>query len=75
MAVRLNITMEEDLYKRLKAELPPKRISAFINDAVRARLRPDKATLDAGYKAARSDRARQELAEEWQHTEAEGWPE
>jgi len=75
MAVRLNITMEEDLYKRLKTELPPKRISAFINDAVRARLRPDKAALDAGYKAARRDRARQELAEEWQHTETEGWPE
>src|SRR5262249_22626447 len=75
MAVRLNITMEEDLYKRLKTELPPKRLSAFINDAVRARLRPDKAALDAGYKAARKDRARQALATEWQHTETEGWPE
>jgi hypothetical protein len=74
MAVRLNITMEEDLYRRLKTELPPKRLSAFINDAVRARLRPDKQTLDAAYKAARKDRARQELAEEWQHTETEEWP-
>jgi hypothetical protein len=75
MTVRLNITMEEDLYRRLKAELPPKRISAFINEAVRARLRPDKRTLDAAYKAARKDRARQDLAQDWQHTETEGWPE
>jgi hypothetical protein len=26
MAVRLNITMDEDLYRRLKRELPPKGI-------------------------------------------------
>ena len=49
MAVRLNITMEADLYRRLKDELPPKRISAFINDAVRARLYPDRRTLDGAY--------------------------
>ena len=33
MAVRLSITMAEELYWRLKTELPPRRISAFINDA------------------------------------------
>lgn len=72
--VRLNITMEEELYRRLKTELRPKKISAFINDAVRARLRPGKKALDAGYKAAREDRARQQAAEDWEATETEGWP-
>jgi hypothetical protein len=38
MAVELNITMDEDLYQRLKKELPPRGINVFINDAVRARL-------------------------------------
>ena len=74
VAVRLNITMDADLYQRLKRELPAKRISRFINDAVRAHLHPDRATLDAAYKAARKEAWRKELAEDWDVTEAEGWP-
>ena len=74
MPVRLNITMDADLYDRLKHELPAKGISRFINDAVRARLRPDRRTLDAAYKAARKEAWRRELAEDWDVTETEGWP-
>ncbi len=74
MAVRMNITMEADLYRRLKMELPPKRISAFINEAVRARLHPDRRTLDAAYKAASRERWRKQLAADWRATEAEDWP-
>lgn len=72
--VRLNITMDEELYKRLKERLPPKRISAFINDAVRAHLHPDRKTLDAAYRAARRERWRKELSDEWRATEGEHWP-
>lgn len=75
MPVRLNITMPADLYRRLKRELPAKRISAFISDAVRRRLWPDRRTLDAAYKAARKERHRAELAKDWASTETEGWPE
>ncbi len=74
MPVRLNITMDEDLYERLKRELPAKRISRFINDAVRARLHPDRRTLDAAYKAARKEAWRKELTDDWNVTETEGWP-
>jgi len=73
--VRLNITMDEELYARLKAELPPKRISAFINDAVRARLYPDHKTLDAAYRDASREAWRRGVADEWQATETEDWPE
>jgi predicted CopG family antitoxin len=75
MTVRLNITMREDLYRRLKKELPPKGMSAFINEAVQARLRPDRRALDAAYREASEDPSRQELGADWTVTETEGWPE
>ena len=74
MAVRLNITMEEALYRRLKEELPPKGISAFIGAAVKARLAPDRKALDAAYRAASRERWRRELSRDWEATEREGWP-
>ena len=73
--VRLNITMDRDLYDRLKRRLPPKRISAFINEAVREYLYPDAKTLDAAYKAASRENWREDLAKAWKSTEAEDWPE
>ena len=73
--VRLNIILDEDLYRRIKRQLPPKRLSAFINEAVRARLSPDVKTLDAAYRAASRERWRQRLGREWEATEIEDWPE
>jgi hypothetical protein len=73
--VRLNIILDEDLYRRIKRRLPPKRLSAFINEAVRARLSPDVKTLDAAYRAASRERWRQRLGRDWKSTEIEDWPE
>jgi len=75
MPVRLNITMDEGLYRRLKKELPPKGISAFIEKAVRARIKPDRRTLDAAYRAARKERWRREVVSDWRTTETGDWPE
>jgi predicted CopG family antitoxin len=74
MPVHLNITIDEDLYKRLKKELPPKRISAFIEASVRARLFPDSRVLDRAYRAARRERWRKKLSSDWASTETEDWP-
>lgn len=74
MTVRLNITMDEKLYRRLKEELPPKGISAFIGEAVKAKLAPDRQALDAAYKAASRERWRRGLSGDWKATEGEGWP-
>ena len=74
MTVRLNITMEKDVYVRLKKEVPPKKISAFISAAVLARLDPDQKALDAAYQSARKERWRKGLDGDWRHTDAEGWP-
>ena len=75
MPVRLNITIDETTYKRLKKEVPPKKISAFINLAVRDKLFPDKRTLDAAYRAASREPWRRQLADDWSATEGEDWPE
>ncbi len=75
MSVRLNIIMEEKIYKRLKHQVPSKKLSAFINEAVRAKLRPDKNELDAAYKKARMETWRLALSKDWHPTETEGWPE
>lgn len=72
MAVRLNITMDEDIYARLKKEVPPQKISAFISSAVRAKLHPDRKALDEAYRAARKERWREELEDDWKHIDDDG---
>ena len=74
MAVRLNITIDEDVYDRLKGELPPKGISRFISDAVRARLRPGRDELDRAYQAAAKEHWRQAEVDDWSTVDTEGWP-
>ena len=74
MPVRLNITIDEDTYTRLKEELPPKGISRFINEAVRARLRPGPDELKAAYQAAAKERWRRTEADDWSPLDTEDWP-
>jgi hypothetical protein len=74
MPVRLNITIDEDLHNRLKRELPATGISRFINDAIRARLRPSRKALDHAYKAASQEQWRKAEARDWAVTDVEDWP-
>jgi hypothetical protein len=74
MSVRLNITMDEDVYSRLKKAVPPKKLSAFISGAVRAKLHPDAKALNAAYQAASKERWRTNLDQDWKHVDDEGWP-
>ena len=74
MPVRLNITIDEDVHERLKRELPAKGISRFINEAVRARLRPSTESLDEAYMAAARERGRKADARDWSVTDVEDWP-
>ncbi len=75
MLVHLNITLDEDLVQRLRARTAPKKISAFIAEAVEAKLGPSKSDLEAGYRAAARETWRKRLADDWSTTEAEAWPE
>lgn len=73
MSARLNMTMD-DVYARLKKEVPSKKLSAFIVRAVRAKLQPDAKALDTVYQAASKERWRSDLDEDWKHIDGEGWP-
>lgn len=73
--VHLNITLDESLYRRLKARAAPKRLSAFIADALKAKMGPARDELDAAYRAASCEPWRRRLADEWRATETEAWPE
>jgi predicted CopG family antitoxin len=67
MSVRLSITMDDDLYARLKKKVPSQKLSAFITEAVRAKLRPDARTLNVAYQAASKEQWREGMAEDWKH--------
>jgi hypothetical protein len=75
MSAHLSITLDDELYARLKRELPPKRISAFIEEAVRAKLRPSRQELDAAYKAAAREGWRRAVARDWSAVDVRDWPE
>jgi hypothetical protein len=55
--------------------MPAKRISRFINEAIRARLWPSREQLDSAYRAASRENWRPSAASEWAATEVEAWPE
>jgi len=76
MPVRLIITMDDDVYAKLKKEVPSNKLSAFITRAVRAKLHPnaDAKPLDVAYQAAGKEQWRKRLNENWKHIDAEGWP-
>ncbi len=73
--VHLNITLDEELYRRLKAKAPAKKLSAFIAHALRQQLGPDTAELQQAYREAAKEPWRRDLSEEWTATEFEAWPE
>jgi hypothetical protein len=66
--------MDDDVYARLKEQVPPKKLSAFISGAVREKLHPDSRMLDAAYKAARKERWRKGFDKDWKYVDDEGWP-
>jgi hypothetical protein len=74
MSVRVSITLDAAIYARLKQKVRPKRLSAFINEAVRTKLGPDRQTLDAAYRAASKERWRRRLEGDWRRIDTERWP-
>ncbi len=71
----MNITLAEDLYRRLKKKAPSKKMSAFIAQALQEYLGPAPSDLEAAYREAAREPWRRSLADDWAATETEAWPE
>ena len=69
----MNITIDDDVYARLKKEVPPIKLSVFISQAVRAKLNPDAKTLQVAYRVASKEQWRTSLADDRRHIGGEGW--
>jgi hypothetical protein len=69
----MSITVDEDLYRDLKRTAGPRGMSKFIADSVRRRLRSAQTSLYEEYLDASKDKDRQQVIEDWETTETEGW--
>ncbi len=76
--MRTTVYLDDDLNQRLRRLIPPRGLNRFINDAVAEKVRALEeqriiAEMREGYIATREDR--DELAQEWEAVDLEGWPE
>ena len=74
--LKLNFTIPEDIAEALKAQISNRKRSAFVSEAVRARLKEleeEKLNqlLIEGYKAREKESA--EIGKEWEPTTLESW--
>ena len=69
--VHLNITLDEDIYRRLKQRVAPKKLSAFIAQTLRDRLGPNAEELEAAYREAAKEPWRKGQSQDWSVTEHE----
>lgn len=63
MVRKLTITVDEDVYERLRSRIRHPRMSRFLNDLVKPLVTEE--ALLAGYRAIAADRFREDEATAW----------
>jgi len=61
----MSISLQENLYERLKHSVPSKKISNFVSYAISAELERKDQELTLAYEEVEKNDARQELLHEW----------
>jgi metal-responsive CopG/Arc/MetJ family transcriptional regulator len=69
----MSVSIDEGLYRRLKIAAGNRGMSRFIAEAVREKLRDSESRLIEEYRTAQNDPDRQQIVEDWDAIEAEGW--
>jgi hypothetical protein len=72
------VYLDDELNQRLRRLVPARGLNRFINDAIAEKVRALEeqriiAEMREGYIATREDR--DELAQDWEAVDLEGWPE
>jgi len=65
MHKRVNITLDQKIYNDLVRHAGPRRISEFIEGAIRPLVMDDQRQLEEGYKAMARDEEHERDAREW----------
>ena len=61
----LSISLSEELYEKLKLQVPTKHVSKFVANAIDNELSAKTKLLRDAYIAARNDKVRNQEIEEW----------
>jgi hypothetical protein len=61
----MSISLQENLYERLKHSVPSKKISKFVSNAIFNELTRQEEELALAYEEAEQNSQRQELLNEW----------
>ena len=69
----LSVTLDEDLYGRLRKAAGSRGVRQFVEQTLRERLSPRRQALYREYLAASSDPDRLEVLKDWDAIETEGW--
>ena len=76
--VRVNLTLEGEVWGRFTRLVPPRKKSKVINALLKKEIetiehRQEEAMLTAAFKKAARDKTRLIVAREWEPLDAEGW--
>lgn len=69
----MSVTLDEDLYGKLRKAAGPRGVRRFVEQTLRERLRPPRQALSREYLAASRDPDRLEVLKDWDALETEGW--
>lgn len=69
----MSISIEDELFRRLKRTAGSRGMSRFIAEAVREKLKESEGRLQHEYQEAAGDPERRETLEDWDAIETEGW--
>ncbi len=76
--VRVNLTLEREIWKRLGELVPNRKKSNFINDLLKSEIakrirQNEEETLSMAFEEASKDKERQATIKEWKSLDAEEW--
>ena len=69
----MSVSIDDQLYHRVKQAAGPRGMSRFISEAVQAKLCSTENDLRKEYAAAERDRSRRKELADWDGVDGEGW--